>query len=148
MDWTQFDTRVAAYAVVVDAAGNILLSLWNERDHPQWSMPGGGVDLDETPEQGAIREVREETGYDVELDGLLGVDCVVIPTEVRISPGDRPLKGVRLVYAAHVTGGVLTNEIGGSTDEARWFPLSGVDALDRVDLVDTSIRLWRDSSGR
>lgn len=143
MDWTEFDTRVAAYAVIVDDAENILLSLWNESDRPRWSMPGGGVDLDETAEQGAIREVFEETGFDVEIDGLLGVDSIVIPTEVRLSPGDRPLKGVRIIYAAHVTGGTLTNEVGGSTDEACWIPLAELAELDRVELVDIAIAMWR-----
>jgi 8-oxo-dGTP diphosphatase len=144
----EFDTRLAAYAVVVDGAGNILLALWNERDRPLWSMPGGGVELDETTEQGAIREVKEETGFDVEIDGLLGIDSVVIPAEIRLSPGDRPLKGVRVIYSAHVTGGVLTNEVGGSTEEARWFPLAAVNGVERVDLVDISIGLWRASSKR
>lgn len=147
MEWTEFDTRLAAYAVVVDGAGNILLALWNENDRPLWSMPGGGVHLDETTEQGVIREVKEETGFDVEIDGLLGIDSVVIPAEIRLGHGDRPLKGVRVIYHAHVIGGVLTNEVDGSTDEARWIPLAAIDEVERVDLVDISIRLWRTSIG-
>jgi ADP-ribose pyrophosphatase YjhB (NUDIX family) len=42
-----------------------------------WDIPGGFLEEDEHPEAGAIREVREETGLEVRLTGLLGfyVDC-------------------------------------------------------------------------
>ncbi len=67
VEFTEHDTRLAAYAVIVDEHDRMLLSLWNEGPEPQWTMPGGGVELHETPEQGAVRELREETGYDVAL---------------------------------------------------------------------------------
>ncbi|MDR7540004.1 MAG: NUDIX hydrolase [Armatimonadota bacterium] len=38
-----------------------------------WAPPAGYVELDETVEQAAVREVQEETGLEVALDGLLGV---------------------------------------------------------------------------
>ncbi|WP_391123108.1 NUDIX hydrolase [Psychrobacillus sp. L3] len=36
-----------------------------------WNFPGGGVKENETPEQGCVREVKEETGYDVQTTKLL-----------------------------------------------------------------------------
>lgn len=68
MDFTEWDTRVAAYAVVLDSRDRLLLTWYNgARPHPQWTLPGGGVDFEESLEAAVVREVKEETGYDVAL---------------------------------------------------------------------------------
>lgn len=43
------------------------------RDNGTWELPGGVLELDETPEDGVVREVREETGILVKVDRLTGV---------------------------------------------------------------------------
>lgn len=165
VDYTEYDTRYAAYTVIVEpvpatpggrggrsdsippAAAEsglqVLLALWNEGVPPQWTLPGGGVDFPETAEQGAVREAREETGFDVVLGGLLGVDSFVVPAARRHRDTARPLKAVRVVYTARITGGALTREIDGTTDEARWWPLEAVADLPRVGLVDIALGWWR-----
>ena len=135
------DVRVGAYAVVVDDAGRILLALWNEGPTPAWTVPGGGVEHGETPEDAAIREVREETGYDVELVRLLGEDIFTVPAELRLDGAGRALVSVRLVYEARIVGGELAHEVGGTTDEAAWIAMADVARLERVDLVDAALRL-------
>ena len=141
MDFREYDTRLAAYALIVDDQDRVLLASWNEGAEPQWTMPGGGVELEETPAEGAIRELREETGYDVELLQVLGVDTLVVPAEHRIEPPGRPMKSVRVVYDARIVGGELRHEVDGTTDEARWIPLSEVSSLPRVSLVDAALAL-------
>ena len=49
LEFFDYDTRIAAYAVVVDG-DRLLLSWWNGEQvgEPQWSLPGGGVDLAES----------------------------------------------------------------------------------------------------
>lgn len=142
MDFREHDTRIAAYAVVVDEDARVLLALWNEEAEHAWTLPGGGVDFHETVAEGAIREVREETGYVVELGRVLGVESFVVPAE-RLPAGERPLKSVRVLYEARVVGGELANEADGTTDEARWIPLAEVPSLRRVPLVDAALALWR-----
>jgi 8-oxo-dGTP diphosphatase len=141
VEFTDYDTRLAAYAVIVDEEDRILLALWNEGPVPQWTLPGGGVELEETVEQAAVREVREESGYDVTLGALLGIDSWVIPPAERIFSTSRPMKSVRVLFEGTVTGGVLTREVGGTTDECRWFPLEEVPGLPHVRIVDTALRL-------
>ena len=41
--------------------------LIKRRDVPVWVLPGGGLEANETPEQGVIRELEEETGYKVKV---------------------------------------------------------------------------------
>lgn len=148
VDFGDYDTRLAAYALVVDEDDRLLLALWNEGPAPEWTMPGGGVELHETPAEGAVREVREETGYDVELGEVLGVDVHVVPAAERLDPPGRPMKSVRVVYSARVVGGELTHEVGGTTDEAGWIPLADVPSLVRVPLVDAALAMWRQGQSR
>lgn len=133
---TSYDTRVGAYAVLVQE-DQVLLALGNEGAEPLWTLPGGGVHLHESPEVGLEREVREETGYDVAPEALLLAAVDVIPGEHRSRAV--PLRRVRLVYTARVLGGSLTSEVSGTTDEARWFPVDAVPALPRIELVDTAL---------
>ena len=141
MDFRDYDTRLAAYALIVDDQERVLLASWNEPAEPQWTMPGGGVEFHETPAEGAIRELREETGYDVELLQVLGVDTHLTPAEERIQTPGRPMKSVRVIYDARIVGGELRHEVNGTTDEARWIPLSEVPSLPRVSLVDAALAM-------
>ncbi len=130
------DLRVAAYAVIVDARG-MLLAHWHDGPRAAWTLPGGGLEAGEDPADAVVREVREETGFNVVVDELLGIHSRVIPARQRIAPGAAgPLHTLRIVYRARVVDGELRDEVGGSTDRAAWFALDAVDDLHRVQLVD------------
>jgi 8-oxo-dGTP diphosphatase len=136
------DMRVAAYAVIVDDDDRLLLSHWIEGRRPAWTMPGGGLESGEDPERAVRREVREETGYRVQVGALLGIHSRVIPAGRRIPDGASvPLHTLRIVYRATVIGGRLRNEVDGSTDRAEWFALSSVRSLQRVKLVDIALQM-------
>lgn len=57
--------------VVVNDDGKILLI--RRTDNDNWAVPGGAMDLGESIRDAALREVREETGIDVEVTGLVGI---------------------------------------------------------------------------
>ena len=75
-----------------------------------WALPAGYMEADESAEEAAIRETREETGLDVALDALLNVYSFEDATHQR---------GVLILYRAHVVGGELRP--GDDAAEARWF---------------------------
>jgi 8-oxo-dGTP diphosphatase len=134
------DLRVAAYAVVTDDDDRILLARWTEGRRVAWTMPGGGLEPGEDPEDAVRRELREETGYSVEVGELLGIHSRVIPAGRRVHKADAPLHTLRIIYRAKVTGGRLRFEQDGSTDMAGWFTVAAVSELHRVKLVDIALR--------
>src|SRR6266700_5299621 len=62
---------VGSSAIVSDDDGRILLQ--RRSDSGNWALPGGAMDIGETLAQSAIREVREETGFDVRIDRIVGI---------------------------------------------------------------------------
>jgi ADP-ribose pyrophosphatase YjhB (NUDIX family) len=61
----------AASAAVSNENNEILMQ--RRADNDLWALPGGTMDLGESIGQTAVREVREETGLDVEIDGIVGI---------------------------------------------------------------------------
>lgn len=131
--------RVAAYALIIRGDADdreILLPHWNESGMSGWTLPGGGVEPGEHPADGAVREVKEETGYDVRLVSLLGVDSAVLASSTR---GDE-LQALRILYRAEITGGELAVEVDGTTDDVAWHRLADVPGMRHVHAVDWALR--------
>src|SRR6476646_10732415 len=63
---------VSVAAAIFDDSGEYVL-LIKRRDNGNWEPPGGVLELDETIEDGLRREVREETGAEIEVGPLTGV---------------------------------------------------------------------------
>ncbi len=64
---------VAVGAVVVDDSRVLLVRRAQDPSKGLWSVPGGLIELGETAEEAARREVKEETGIDVQIERLLDV---------------------------------------------------------------------------
>ena len=101
--------------VIFNEIGEVLLEL--REDVPVWALPAGRVEPGETYEQAAIREVREETGYEVELERLVG-------SYWRPQLGERGGDKMR-VFAGRVVGGDPSVHDSESL-EVRWFPLDAL----------------------
>jgi 8-oxo-dGTP diphosphatase len=61
-----------AGCVIKDDEGKVLLIHRNTAKRTQWEIPGGEIDPGETPEQTAVRELKEELGIVVELVRHIG----------------------------------------------------------------------------
>ena len=84
---------VSISGVITDDHGRALLI--QRRDNQHWEPPGGVLELAETIHDGLRREVREETGLDVEPDALTGVYK------------NMPHGIIALVFRCKITGGQL-----------------------------------------
>ena len=122
--------RISARALVLDS-GRILLARISPRAYAgagAWTLPGGGVDHGEHPEDTLLREVLEETGMEVRLDGIIGVFS-------RHFVGRAPngvledYHGVHLIFRAtplDPTQPPRVLEVEGTTDDTRWIPVDDV----------------------
>lgn len=65
--------RLTVDIVLPQEGGIVLIRRRNEPFKGQWCLPGGFVDVGESVEAAAVREMKEETGLDVKLERLVGV---------------------------------------------------------------------------
>lgn len=132
------DTRLASYALIV-RDGAVLLS-WYGRGQ-LWTLPGGGVEWGEAPDEALVREVLEETGYHVNVDAQLTTTLVHWP-EDHHSPRGVPYRTLRVIHIAHVVGGTLgTLEQDGTTERAAWVPLGQLSAEPHSTAIDEALTL-------
>jgi 8-oxo-dGTP diphosphatase len=64
--------KIGIFAIILDDANKHVL-LCHRRDYDLWNLPGGALEDGEAPWQGVVREVKEETGLEVEVVRLAGI---------------------------------------------------------------------------
>ncbi|MBI4788231.1 MAG: NUDIX domain-containing protein [Chloroflexi bacterium] len=106
-------TRRGAMAVVLSPDRQKVLLLRREF-LVLWDLPGGGVEKNEKAERAAVRETHEETGYEIELDCLVGR----YTHQSVYGRGDQ----LTLAFRGHIVGG-KPKHFGLETMGLRWFPV-------------------------
>src|SRR6476659_2915452 len=95
-------------AVVTDDQDRIVLI--RRRDNDLWALPGGGMELGESIVDTAVRKVKEETGLDVEVTGLIGV--YTNPHHVMAYTDGVVRQQFSLCFTTRLVGGDLLNLFG------------------------------------
>jgi len=117
-DWEKTVQWVGIVADCVIKQGDkyLLIQEKNPKAYGLWNIPAGYVDKGETIEAAAVREVKEESGYDVALDGPIGVWH------------ESSTKPVRHAFRAHITGGELHTQPDEILD-AKWLTYAEISQL-------------------
>lgn len=88
-------------AIVQDEAGRVLLI--HKTDNNLWALPGGGHEIGESIVDTVVREVKEETGYDVEVEALTGT--YTNPRHVMAYDDGEVRQQFSLAFRAKLVGG-------------------------------------------
>lgn len=121
--------RVGSEPVILVFAGACVvrddeLLLQRRADDGTWGLPGGALELGESAEETVLREVADETGIDVRVDGLLGVHTKY---HHRYPNGD-VAQPITVIFRCTPVG-AAARPVDGESLELRWFPLAAVPPL-------------------
>src|SRR5262245_22087495 len=127
-------------AAVIFEDGRVLLQ--RRDDNGRWGLPGGGVEPGESVRVAIVREVREETGLDVEPLRLIGVYSDPANHQIATYPDGNVIHYVSSVFECAVRGGVLA--CGDESLELGYFPPDDLPGdtlpISRIRIVDALAR--------
>jgi ADP-ribose pyrophosphatase YjhB (NUDIX family) len=111
-------TRVAVVLVEDD---QVLLVRHSKRGESYWLLPGGGLDYGEGIAECARREIREETGLEIEVERFLYLSEAIAP--------DRSRHILNITVLGRLAGGTLELAQGDIMDAVQWFPFAELAGL-------------------
>jgi len=131
---TEFkNPKLAADGVILSGGEIVLIKRRNYPFQGKWALPGGFVDYGETVEHATVREMKEETGLEVEITRLVGV----------YSDPARDPRGhaVSVVYLCKIAGGTLKG--GNDASEAKRFRLDALPdlAFDHKRVIEDALKI-------
>ncbi len=128
-------SRVSAYGLLLKDEKLLLCRLSQRvmKSAGHWTLPGGGIDFGETPEDAVVREFREETGLIVKTGALVCIDTLC--DEVN----GTQFHNLRIIYEAHYVEGDLIYEQDGTTDLCEWFSEADASKETLISLARTGV---------
>ena len=128
------DPKVGVGVVIVHAGELLLVRRSMAPERGKWSIPGGFLDHGEDPEVVAVRELREETALEVEIEGLVDV-------YFNAPASGAPGASLFVLYAGRYQAG--TPRAGDDADAVGFF---GPDQLPELAFTSTAhaVRRWLD----
>jgi ADP-ribose pyrophosphatase YjhB (NUDIX family) len=116
-DWSRIEAIRPSVSAFVLHGGRLLLQ--QRADNGRWGLPGGSIEIGETVAAATVREVEEETGFEVVVDRLVGVYSDPRVQVVRY-PDGRVWHYVNLCFACSLRGGTARPQPGESL-AVDWF---------------------------
>ncbi len=136
--------RVGVGMIVLRDDEVLLVQRGREPSRGKWSIPGGLLELGETVEAAARREVEEECGIEVEPRGLVGV----VDRILRDASGKIQYHYVLVDFWGTLRSGVP--RAGSDAADVRWVPVAELGTLDATEgleaMVEKALALQRDDS--
>jgi ADP-ribose pyrophosphatase YjhB (NUDIX family) len=112
--------KVGVRGAVFDAEGHILMVRETIDEH-RWTLPGGWADVNQTPSQSVVREVFEESGYQVR-----AVKLAAVWDRARQANPPTAFSVVRLFFVCALEGGTAQTSL--ETSEVGWFAEDAIPA--------------------
>ncbi len=114
---------VGVGAIILDKENVLIVRRGQPPKMGAWSIPGGGVHLGEYLEEACMREVKEETGLDVEILS----EGRVLNRVTRDEWGRVQFHYVLIDFVCRAIGGVL--QAASDISEAKWVPMREISSL-------------------
>lgn len=111
-------------AVVEDSRGRILMI--HKTDNNLWALPGGGHEIGESIAETVVREVKEETGYDVEVETITGT--YTDPRHVMKYDDGEVRQQFSIAFRARLLGGEARTS--SESREVLWLSPQEIEGLD------------------
>ena len=128
---------VAVGAVILDGDRVLLVKRAQEPLKGEWSLPGGAVEVGETLQAALAREVREETGLEIEV----GPVVEVLDSIRRDADGRAEYHYIIIDYRCRVPdGGATAAACGSDAADVCWVPVT---ELPRYGVTGTAIAVIR-----
>lgn len=115
---------VFAGGTVEDQNGRVLLQRRGDHDTEIWGFPGGAVEIGESLDEAATREIYEETGLKVEVTGLIGIYSKYLHTY----PNGDVAQPISVFFRCRAVGGELKAD-GTETLVLEYFDLTELPPL-------------------